>query len=159
MKTNLRAFTILEVLINIVIMSIIIGMVYFVYSSFSKQIYFYRSDVEEELALSSFCLRLKADFFQAEKIIGTAYSFEVVRYDTNRIQYEVANGFIYRTQAGNRDSLRIDKIEISSKIDPITNENLIRKAQLSTILFEAPMEFTVAKKYPSILDNNTDYGD
>lgn len=158
MKTNLSAFTILEVLINIVIMSIIIGMVYFVYSSFSKQISLYRMDVEEEQALSSFYLRLKTDFFQTDKIIGSAKSFEAIMYDNTKVFYKVEKGYLYRIQNGNRDSLKIKKLDVSSKPHPVTHENMIEKVRLTTMLFEEPMELTVAKKYPSVLEYKTDYG-
>ncbi len=139
-------------------MSIIIGMVYYVYSSFSKQVFEYRSGVDEELALSNFCLRLKADFFEAEKVVGTTNSFEAIRYDMSRSYYEVKKGYMYRIQNQNRDSLRIYRIDVSSIKDPNTNENLIQSAQMSFLLFEVPIQFKVAKKYLSIQDYKTDYG-
>ncbi len=159
MKTNLKAFTILEMLINIAIMSIIIGMVYFVYSSFAKQVSFYQMDVEEENTLSSFCLRLKADFFKADRIIGADNSFELVAYNTESIYYEVQNNYLFRRQQRDVDSLKIDKIDISSIIDPLTKESLVQKAQITTYLFDKKMEFTVAKKYPIMSQFNMAYGD
>lgn len=158
MKTNLNAFTILEVLMNIVIMSIIIGMVYFVYSSFSKQISFYRMDVAEENTLNSFYLRLKTDFFQTDKIIGSTKSFEAIMYDNTKIFYKVEKGYLYRIQNGNRDSLKIKKLDVSSKTYHETQEKLIEKVRLITILFETPLELTFAKGYPSLLEYKTDYG-
>lgn len=140
-------------------MSIIIGMVYFVYSSFSKQVSFYQSDIEEENTLSSFYLRLKTDFFKADRIIGTNNSFELVQYDTKRVYYEVQNGYLFRRQQNDLDSLRIDKIDISLSIDPVTNESLVQKAEITTNLFEEKMNFTVAKKYPEMLEFKTNYGD
>ncbi len=151
MRNRQPAFTILEVLINIAIMSVIIGMIYFIYSAFSKQIAYYRADVEEELAFGNFCLRLKEDFFRAEKITGTAASFETVRYNDERIYYVVKNGYIYRDQKSNRDSLKVDKITVQTKIDPVSNEKVLEKISLGAFLFQKPLTFTAAKKYTEVL--------
>ena len=159
MKVSLRAFTILEMLINIAIMSIIVGMVYYIYTSFSKQVSFYQSDVEEKNSVSNFCLQIKTDFFKADKIIGNKNSFEVIMYDTSKtVNYEVENDFLYRIQNQIIDSLRINKINVSSKENFDFKESYIEKIEIQTFLFDEIIEFAAAKKYPGLLEFNIDNG-
>jgi hypothetical protein len=159
MRNKLRAFTILEMLINITIMSIIIGMVYYIYSSFSKQIIFYQDDIQEEYVLTSFCLRLKRDFYNAEKIKGSINSLELISYSNKIINYEVGGEFLYRRQQNDVDSLRISKLDVSMLANPMTKENLVQKAQITAFLFGENINFTVMKKYPGIFEIPTVYGD
>ena len=150
-KNSVKAFTILEMLINIAIMSIIIGMVYYAYSSFAKQVSYYQSGVIEQNELDSFCLQLKTDFFNAEKIVGSTDSFEVFFYNTKSIKYEIKNGFLLRKQNQNVDSLRIRKVNVTTISNPDMNEILVQKAIITTYLFDEPIEYMVTKKYPTIL--------
>jgi len=158
MKNKLSAFTILEMLINIAIMSIIIGMVYYIYSSFSKQIVFYQDDIQEEYILTSFCLRLKRDFYNAEKIKGSINSLELRSYNNNIINYEVGGEFLYRIQENDVDSLKISKLEVSILVNPMTKEDLVQKAEIIAFLFGERINFTVMKKYPGIFEIPTVYG-
>ena len=64
--SRVKAFTVLEMLINIVIMAIIVSMVYYLYSSFTQQVYAYQNTSEEERALQQFYVQMKTDFYGCE---------------------------------------------------------------------------------------------
>lgn len=153
-KHSLKAFTIMEMLINMVIMSIIIGMVYYAYSSFAKQISYFQISVQKEINLDTFLLQLKTDFFKAEKIVQTnaSNSFEVTFYNDNKINYTIKNNSLLRTQNSNVDSLLINKIYLETTTNPINQEKLVQKTTIICSLFNEPIEFVVTKNYPTIIE-------
>lgn len=156
---KINAFTILEVLINMVIMSIIIGLVYFIYSSFSKQIIFYQSDVENENKVGNFCLQLKSDFFNAEKVVKSQDGFNILFYDTKAINYKINENLLIRKQYQNLDSLPIKNINLTTVNNKINQENFIQKITCIIYLFDETIEFNVSKKYPNILSKLPKNGD
>jgi len=151
-KNNIRAFTILEMLINIAIMSIIIGIVYFVYSSFARQVSNYQINIEEQMEFDSFSLQLKTDFFNAEKIVALTDSFEILFYNTKSVKYEITDKYLLRKQNQNVDSLRIIKVTLDRVSSLDSSANLIRKVIVTAPLFNEPIEYVVTKKYSRILD-------
>ena len=66
---NFKAFTILEMIINLALMSIIVGMVYLVYGYFSKSLSQYSIMSTENFDLELFYSQLEEDFYIADKIV------------------------------------------------------------------------------------------
>lgn len=151
-KNNIKAFTILEMLINIAIMSIIIGIVYFIYSSFARQVSNYQINIEEQMKLDNFSLQLKTDFFNAQKIVASTGSFEVFFYNAKSIKYEITDKYLIRKQNQNTDTLRIKKIVLNKITSLDSKTNLIRRAVITTSIFNEPVEYVITKKYPEMLE-------
>lgn len=153
---RLKAFTVMEVLINILLMAILVGMIYFVYSSFVQQVRFYERNTAEQNALITFCTQLKRDFFEAEKITNSTSSFQVVFYDTQVVDYRIGKNYLYRKQGQNKDSLKIRAI--SKKWISGQNQDLLNQINFQTVLYDNPIDYKISKEYPSNLNNNVDNG-
>ncbi len=140
----------MEVLINILLTAIIIGMLYFLYTSFIKQISMYQSSIKEQNELNGFCLQLKKDFFKAGKIINSGNTFKIFFYDTKSVDYAITENYIYRKQNGRTDSLRIKKVSKNWILTPKTKEQLVNALVIETMLFNKPVNYTLTKDYQSI---------
>ncbi len=145
--SKVKAFTILEMLINLTIMSIIMGLIYFAYSSFVQQVINYQSSIEQQNKLSRTYVQLKADFYNADRIVRNNKDFAILKYNTKEIRYKVTGTYLIRNQAGMLDTLQIDDIHMESNLNLITKEELITKMVVKTMLFEEPIEFMVIKEY------------
>jgi len=160
MRSKIKAFTILEVLINILITSIIIGMVYFIFNSYIQQLNLYVSDMGNRNRIDRFLLQMKTDFFEAEKIVHTGDgSFKAVFYDTRSIDYKILEKSLIREQIGIKDTLDIFSISLNILENFRTDEKLIREIGLQLNLLGESHKYVVTKEYPSILKpNNGDEG-
>jgi len=149
-RTSLKAFTLLEVLINITIMSIIIGLVYYIFSSLGQQFRIYQNSLLQKTNLRSFQVNLNQDFFLANRIYGEKNQFELINYNDAIIYYNLNDGFLYRTQGSLTDSIEVVSMKIFSE-DYISNENLVTGVSIRTSLFNESIDLNVQKRYPSIL--------
>jgi len=145
--SKVKAFTILEMLINLTIMSIIMGLIYFAYSSFVQQVMNYQKSIEQQNKLSRIYVQLKTDFYNADRVVRNNKNFAIVKYDTKEITYKATDKYLIRNQIGVLDTLLIDDITIVSHPNLETKEDLITKMVIKTKLFEEPIEFVVIKEY------------
>ncbi|WP_299242529.1 type II secretion system protein [uncultured Aquimarina sp.] len=145
--SKVRAFTILEMLINLTIMSIIMGLIYFAYASFVKQVVNYQASIDEQNELTTSYVQLRTDFFNAERIVKSYKGFKVIPYDNKEIEYKITEKYLIRRQVHMLDTLSINKLTISSDFNSITKEDLITKMMIETTLFDEPIEFIIAKDY------------
>ncbi|MFC5048343.1 type II secretion system protein J [Aquimarina hainanensis] len=144
---SIKAFTILEMLVNLAIMSIILGLIYFAYSTFVDQIRLYRESMEQQDKLSGMYLRMKTDFYEAVKIIKTPEGFSAIGYDESSIGYTVQPQQLIRTQGMIKDTIAIEKVVLFSETDKNTGEIYIHKAEIRTTMFEESLSLWVAKQY------------
>ncbi|WP_298538919.1 type II secretion system protein [uncultured Aquimarina sp.] len=145
--SKVRAFTILEMLINLTIMSIIMGLIYFAYASFVKQVVNYQASIDEQNELTTSYVQLRTDFFNAERIVKSYKGFKVIPYNNKEIEYKITEKYLIRRQVHMLDTLSINKLTISSDFNSITKEDLITKMMIETTLFDEPIEFIIAKDY------------
>lgn len=148
----------MEVLINILLTAIILGMVYFLYTSFVKQISIYQSSIKEQNELNAFCLQLKKDFFKASKIVNSDDGFKVVFYDTKSVDYIIAENYMYRKQNQRTDSLRIKKVSRNWVFMPKTKEELLNGLVMETMLFDNPVNYSLTKDYQTIIATDNTNG-
>ncbi|WP_396591872.1 type II secretion system protein J [Allomuricauda sp. R78024] len=159
MKNTIKAFTIMEVLINMLISSIIIGMVYFTYVSYIKQLSFFRKDVEEKNHLNRFVFQLKSDFYSAEKVLSKPKSFQIVLYNTENINYKMLGEQLVREQKKNQDSLHIQSVSLHTIKHLQSQEELIQRVSINAYLFDEPIELVITKDYPTIIQLERSNGD
>lgn len=144
---NVKAFTILEMLINLTMMSIIMGLIYFAYSSFVQQVINYQRSIDEQNDLSRSYVQLKIDFYNADRVVNGYQGFKTVSYNNTEIEYTITNKYLIRKQIGVVDSLALNKIKIETVLHSKTKEDLITRMVINTSLFDEPIEFTVGKEY------------
>lgn len=154
MKNKIKAFTILEMLVNLTIMSIIMGLVYFAYTSFVQQIMGYRESIERQNELSRIYVQMKKDFYVADKVVRESKGFRTMPYDENEITYKVTDKYLIRKQSEVSDTLKISGIDIISVLNMNTNEDLVTKLVVFTTLFEEPLQYTLVKNYAPNLKLN-----
>ncbi|MDY8138466.1 PulJ/GspJ family protein [Aquimarina sp. 2201CG5-10] len=144
---KVKAFTILEMLVNLTIMSIIMGLIYFAYSSFVQQVMNYQRSIDEENELTRSYVQLKTDFYNAERVVKGYKMFKTIAYNNQEIEYKITDKYLIRKQLQVYDTLPVSSIGIESEFNQITKEDLINKLVVKTMLFEEPLEFTVIKEY------------
>lgn len=146
----MQAFTVMEVLINILLTAIIMGMVYFLYVSFVKQIGLFEENISEKNNLYTFCHQLKTDFFNAEEIVNSPNSFKVVFYDRSKVEYTIGKKFLYRTQNSRWDSLEIRHVDREWVLKSNSQEQLLHRLNIETLFFNSPVSCSFYKEYPFI---------
>lgn len=147
----LKGFTVLEMLINIAITAIVVGMVYYTYSSFTKQVLVYQESVLVKGEVDSFLVQLKTDVFECEQILRGNNSFEMVFYDGRRIEYLVLGEYLVRGQNQKRDSLRIKGFDYRTIKSNTGQVDYVNWIEFETFVFKQTVPFAAFKEYPSIL--------
>ena len=144
---KVSGFTILEMLINMTIMSIIISLIYFTYSALVQQIQKYQQALNEEMHFNIFYTQLKQDFYDAEYVEKSNEGFKCISYTEEIVEYKVDSKIIIRTQKENRDTLIIRNARITSDLNKIVNKELVKKLDTETSLFDEPLNFSLYKNY------------
>jgi len=146
--SNIKAFTVLEMLVNLTMMSIIMGLIYVAYTSFVQHVMNYQHSIDEQDRLTRSYVQLKIDFYHADKVVKEYQGFKTVPYDMKQIQYKIMDTYLIRKQIDILDTLPIREIKIASVANTITKEELITKIAIQTSLYDEPIMFTVVKEYP-----------
>ncbi|UZO80689.1 hypothetical protein NBT05_17320 [Aquimarina sp. ERC-38] len=148
MNSSVKAFTIMEMLINLVIMSIIMGLIYFAYSSFAQHISSYRKDIEQQNSITRMYNQLKTDLYESEKVVRTDKGFDVIFYNNRKIEYGISNKTIIRRQLQNTDTLEIQHIKIIENDFSSTLKRAVSQIKIVTQLYDENLNFSVYKYYP-----------
>lgn len=145
--SKVKAFTILEMLVNLTIMSIIMGLIYFAYASFVKQVVNYQHSIDEQNELTSSYVQLKLDFYNSDRIVKGYQRFTILTYDNKEVVYDITDKYLIRKQLHMRDTLPLHSLKIDSDFNVYTKEDLVTKIEVNTDLFEEPIKFVVTKDY------------
>lgn len=145
--SKVKAFTILEMLVNLTIMSIIMGLIYFAYASFVKQVVNYQHSIDEQNELTSSYVQLKLDFYNADRIVKGYQRFTILTYDNKEVVYNITDRYLVRSQLHMKDTLPLQSLKIDSDFNVYTKEDLVTKIEVNTDLFEEPIKFVVTKDY------------
>ena len=138
-------------IINLALMSIIVGMVYVVYGYFSKNISQYSLMTTENFELEAFNTRLTQDFYNADRIISiNQKDFKVIFYDETFVEYTNLAPHLVRKAGITRDSIQISDVTIKY-LDSIPNsdEILIKNILIRAELYGIPAPLYVYKDYYS----------
>lgn len=113
MKTNLKAYTLIEVLITIVLVSIISVISYSLFSMISKQLIQYQKanqfDIEYYLLNST----LKKDTYEAVDYKLSDSSFDLILKDEENVNYRVENRKIIRLKEHILDTFNLEVANFS----------------------------------------------
>lgn len=147
---KIKAFTILEIIINLALMSIIVSMVYVVYGYFSKNMTEYSLMTAANFKMDSFNTRLKEDFYNADKIFSiNENEFRVVFYDETYVNYRQEEHYFYRENGNRRDSVHCKGIAFTL-LHPDSkgaSENLIKNVLVSAELYGNEVSLFAYKNY------------
>ncbi|NMH85974.1 hypothetical protein [Flavivirga algicola] len=95
-NTNLKAFTILEALISLVLMGIIITLCYTVFNLIERQMTLFKNENMSVLQYNLFNTTIKNDIYNAEDFIYNDNRLLLKNYDGSNIDYQVSKRFILR---------------------------------------------------------------
>jgi prepilin-type N-terminal cleavage/methylation domain-containing protein len=147
MKTKVRAFTIIELIMAMLISSVIISMVYYVYILFNHQFSNYREKVnaiDEYLILQK---ALRTDMESADAISAPSASeitCSIIR-EKEMVVYTFSNGYIARSCGDARDTFHIKNSGYEATYFKETGlvETLVLKVSVS----DGPFRNTCQKLY------------
>lgn len=147
---KIKAFTILEMIINLALMSIIVSMVYLVYGYFSKNMAEYSLMTSENFEMASFNTRLQEDFYKADKILSlSGKEFKVLFYDETFVIYRQEKDFLYRLKGKMMDSIRSNGLQFTfaNPVMPQDSENLVKNILITTELYGNTIPLFAYKNY------------
>ncbi len=142
---NFKGYTLLETVIAMALITIIISMVYFTYSYFTKNVYEFSKMTSEDINVTMFYDRLKEEFYMSDNVIvENTNSFIISFYDEKQIAYSYDQIFLYRRYHNSTDSIRISDVLIHRLDD---HESKIQSILIKAVLYEKEVPLYVFKKY------------
>ena len=148
---RVAAFTILEMVITLLLMSIVISMVYVIFDYMSRNTRDYVLITQEDFELRQFQSLLQYDIYTSEKIISTELqSFQVLFYNGSVSKYKSSNGYLYRTNNNQVDSIPLQGLALGlvSQEDGL-EEGVVSNISITSRLFGKEAPIYVFKNYYS----------
>ena len=116
MKTRIKAYTLTEALIAIVLSSIIVVISYALVTSISKQLNMFEKDNEEELMYNLMNATLHYDMNQAHDFYYSTNSISLYSYNNDTINYYFKKKSIVRQTRSKVDSFNIEVLDNEMKV-------------------------------------------
>ncbi|WP_428744952.1 PulJ/GspJ family protein [Tenacibaculum sp.] len=131
MKSKLKSYTIIEMLISMLIISVVVVVTYALFSSLTRQLYMFTETEDSLLEYTYFKNALKRDVFECEKL---KVKKEVVKlkYKDKEIRYVLGEGVVYREEGRIIDTFFV-KAGVE-KINPVFIKENGEKLTLSFVL-------------------------
>ncbi len=106
MKTKLQAFTILEMLLSMLVVSVIISIGYSMYANLNQQIQQFMGATTSNIELWQWQHQLEMDFHNAENIrLIKAQHIEISNYQNTKVSYHFTRNQLVRKQEQRVDYL------------------------------------------------------
>lgn len=151
--SKIKAFTILEMLMSIGIITLIISMLYFVYVSFSSQVSEYYKESRSVNDTYNFYSQLRLDAYQANTIFKEGDNIVFEFYDNKKVFYFLDGTFLVRKQNNMNNKIYLKDYHVN-EIKSNHLKLLINEMEFKTQLMGRPFNFKVNKTYPSFLLQN-----
>lgn len=104
---KIKAFTILESLISLILLGIIIGLVFTLLNLINKQVVQFNGNNSDELNYNFFDLTIQKDIYEAYDYSISGNNLLLINYDDSNIGYEFSNNHITRTKNAIKDTFRL----------------------------------------------------
>lgn len=151
---KIKAFTLTELLIGMVISSIVIGIAYYGYSAVNEQLHRYQKIKFEMTELLQLKSNLESEFFEAETVTLEEKRLLFLGKDT--LEYLFDDSLIYRKSNDVLDTFRVNTNNISiSSIDGSKTGELVNEFSFDASMFEQTQRLSFFKDYGAntILNN------
>ena len=145
---RIKAFTLVETLVAMVLSSLVIAMGYMGYSLVVKDFNAYSKSNAETSGLLSLENAMNTDFFKATEIHYIENELTVTFDNATEAEYKVENGKVIRTRAGHADSIFVNVTEIKPEI--IGPDGLIEKIELVISSHGREFRISFEKEYDAI---------
>jgi len=143
---HIKAFTILEVVISLALMSIIIAMVYSLYVMLSKQLYVYSDETELVNNYNQLHTLLSRDIHNSNKLVGNTEAIYLLS-SQGSIQYKKVADKLIRSSSGSIDSFMVKVSEFNVVKEDMLLGNNIKCIQVTYDLFGEQIEAVYFKNY------------
>lgn len=146
MKNNhyIKAFSIVEVMVSMVITAIIVGLIFGVFTIVSEQIMTFKKENEQTADFNRLSYSLSKAVFDSEKMIARENGVFFQTYDGDTIFYQKEEAYLIRKAPTFTDTFKIQLNEI--RIDSVFNSKkskVFQKLELQLIINEnnVPLRF------------------
>gem|GEM_PF-1842765 len=152
---HIKAFTILEVVISLALMSIIIAMVYSLYAMLSKQLYVYSDETELVNNYNQLHSLLVRDVHNSNKLV--AIDEEVYLFSSSdTIKYYAYDDSLIREKGQMIDTFLVKVPQFNAVKENMLLGNRIKRIEVTYDLFGEQIEAVYFKDYGvSAIINNT----
>ncbi len=108
---SLKAFTILEVLLTLMLMGIIITISYTLFNVLGKQLSLFEKENVSELDYNLFNYAIQNDMDKAEDFDIHSDALSLHYYDNTTIHYTISNNTILRNRATSTDTFKVHVVD------------------------------------------------
>jgi len=143
---HIKAFTILEVVISLALMSIIIAMVYSLYAMLSKQLYVCSDETELVNNYNQLHTLLSRDIHNSNKLVGSAEAIYLLS-SQDSIQYKKVADKLIRSSLGSIDTFMVKVPEFNVVKEDMLLGSKIKRIQVTYDLFGEQIEAVYFKNY------------
>lgn len=148
------AFTILEIVISLAIMSIIVAMVYSIYVTISEQLYQYSAETELINEHNRAHASLKRDLYNATKISSVGEETIQIVKPLDTVLYKIFNKELIRINSNASDTLKTKVNSIRVQTDQDELGVSFKSILLAYELLGQPLESRYYKNYGVAEDIN-----
>ena len=155
----IKAYTILETVITLVLIGIIVSVVYVTYGFISQNMQNYVAMETENFKLNNFKTILEEDFFKSEKV--TAFNDNKIRvqfYNETNVEYQYDGRYLIRASILSKDTIMAKEVQLgyveNQKADIERVESLVSSMHVSVQLYGKSVPLYVYKNYYSNLLSN-----
>jgi prepilin-type N-terminal cleavage/methylation domain-containing protein len=154
-STNyIKAFTILEVVISLALMSIIIAMVYSLYAMLSKQLHVYNDETELVNNYNQLNSLLSRDVHNSNKLVSNAQGLYLLS-SKDTVNYYVNNDNLIRVKNQDIDTFQVIISNFKTVKEDVLLGNNIQRIEATYDLFGEQIDAIYFKDY-GVSDNIND---
>ncbi|MFD2433848.1 hypothetical protein ACFSO9_10045 [Mesonia maritima] len=154
----IKAYTILETVITMVLIGIIVSVVYLTYSYMEHNLKTYVRTEAENFKLNSFKTTLEEDFYISEKVKAFSNSkVKVYFYDGRNVEYRYDGHYLIRESLVSKDTILANDVQLSYVNGQKKHSDglrLVDEMQISALLYGESAPLYVYKNYYSNFLNN-----
>ncbi len=144
-----KAFTLLEIIITLALMSIVVSLVYVVYGYLARNLNDYAVMSNENYELRQFFTQLKEDIYHCDLLTTTnKKDYRLKFYDESIITYSLIDNYLHRKVGNTNDSIAIDVLSLNY-LWQTSNYTLvpITEMRVTSKLYGKEVSFYVYKEY------------
>lgn len=141
-KNYIKAFSIVEVMVSMVITAIIVGLIFGVFTIVSEQILEFKKENEQTADFNRLSYSINKAVFDSEKMISRENGVYFQTYDGDTISYQKVDGYFIRRAQTFTDTFKLELQTI--RLDSVYN------AKRSKVFQKIELELLIHKKSISL---------
>ena len=152
MKTKLKAFTILELLVVLSLGVIVTGIAYSIYSIVSKQYLIQNANNSKNYSLTLLSRLISRDIGNSERVLSTDYGFSCINGTNAPIEYTVKDAYVLREGQNRKDTFYLTELKAHyyfNKTEIMVRDLLLDEIQITGNSSNEPLFFGTKKVYGS----------